>query len=220
MNSFISQRESRLSLAIAAQQRRLALAAGRESTSMKTLAVLGAIFLPGAFVSSILGMSFFDFGDGESCPSKNLRAPCGAIRWREASNGTVDGQLTTNFGTDINNHVVSPLVWIYFAISIPLTVLVVGSWWTVDQRRLAQANAEVSDDEMSRLESRIMKAIRTRTGARVTSMGPHLVHSGEHSRRDYADVGKPDQSRQVIARWLQRMTSWRQQPVTSSASEA
>jgi len=65
MNSFISQRESRLSLAIAAQQRRLAHAAGRESTSMKTLTLLGAIFLPGAFVSSMFGMNFFNFDTGE-----------------------------------------------------------------------------------------------------------------------------------------------------------
>jgi len=64
LNSFISQRESRLSLPIAAQQQRLAHLAGRESTSMKTLTALGVVFLPSALVSSILGMSFFDFASG------------------------------------------------------------------------------------------------------------------------------------------------------------
>jgi len=64
MNSFISQRESRLSLAIAAQQRRLAHATGKDSTSMKTLTLMGAMFLPGAFLSSVFSMSFFNFGNG------------------------------------------------------------------------------------------------------------------------------------------------------------
>ncbi|KAM7198699.1 putative Mg2+ transporter-like zinc transport protein [Naviculisporaceae sp. PSN 640] len=63
MNSIISQRESRLNLAIAAQQRRIAHTTGRDSTSMKTLTLLGVMFLPGAFLSSIFGMSFFDFSD-------------------------------------------------------------------------------------------------------------------------------------------------------------
>jgi len=64
LNSFISQRESRLSLSIAAQQQRLAHLAGRESTSMKMLTAMGVVFLPSALVSSILGMSFFDFAAG------------------------------------------------------------------------------------------------------------------------------------------------------------
>ena len=68
MNSIISQRESRLSLAIAAQQRRIAHATGQDSTSMKTLTLLGAMFLPGAFMSSMFGMSFFDFSDGTPGP--------------------------------------------------------------------------------------------------------------------------------------------------------
>lgn len=66
MNSIISQRESRLSLAIAAQQRRIAHTTGRDSTSMKTLTLLGVMFLPGAFLSSMFGMSFFNFGDGKT----------------------------------------------------------------------------------------------------------------------------------------------------------
>lgn len=57
MHSILDQRESRLSLEIAVQQQRLGY-------SMKTLALLGAFFLPGTFLSSVFGMSFFDFSPG------------------------------------------------------------------------------------------------------------------------------------------------------------
>lgn len=172
MNSFISQRESRLSLAIAAQQRRLAHVAGRESTSMKTLTLMGAMFLPGALVSSILGMSFFNF----------------------------DADIDMNGGT------VSPRIWIYFVISVPLTVIIVGAWWTVDQRRLAQAHIDVSDDEMSRLEGRIMKTIRSRTGARVMSEGAPIVRSDELRRQEYAGVFN---SRGSIVRLVEALSPWK-----------
>jgi Mg2+ and Co2+ transporter CorA len=65
MLSILDQRESRLSLRIAAQQHRLADASKRDSTSMKTLTFLGSLFLPGTFVSSVFSMSFFDFSKGE-----------------------------------------------------------------------------------------------------------------------------------------------------------
>jgi len=106
-------------------------------------------------------------------------------------------------------------VWIYFVISIPLTVLIVGTWWSVDRRRLEQAGAEVSDEEMNRLEGRIMKAIRSRTGARVMSEGPHVVYSEELRRQDYADVGKVDEGGRGIVRLRETMTSWRQKTVAS-----
>ncbi|KAI0513145.1 hypothetical protein F5B22DRAFT_612421 [Xylaria bambusicola] len=61
MLSILDQRESRLSLRIAAQQHRLADASKRDSTSMKTLTFLGSLFLPGTFISSVFSMSFFDF---------------------------------------------------------------------------------------------------------------------------------------------------------------
>jgi Mg2+ and Co2+ transporter CorA len=65
MDSIINQRESRLSLKMAAQQSRLADISRRDSTSMKTLAILGSVFLPGTFLSSIFSMSFFNFGSSE-----------------------------------------------------------------------------------------------------------------------------------------------------------
>ncbi|KAM7214527.1 putative Mg2+ transporter-like zinc transport protein [Rhypophila decipiens] len=132
MNSIISQRESRLSLAIAAQQRRIAHTTGRDSTSMKTLTILGVMFLPGAFLSSVFGMSFFDFSD------------------------------------DIY-HSVSPRLYIFFVIVVPLTIIIIAVWRKFDQQSTAEADTEVSDNEMNKLEERIMEAIRDRTGARVTT---------------------------------------------------
>ncbi|KAI3329532.1 hypothetical protein F4824DRAFT_516836 [Ustulina deusta] len=74
MLSILDQRESRLSLRIAAQQHRLADASKRDSTSMKTLTFLGSLFLPGTFISSIFSMSFFDF-------SKDLRNSASSNLW-------------------------------------------------------------------------------------------------------------------------------------------
>lgn len=61
----MAQRESKLNLEMAQQQRRLAHASKRDSTAMKALSLLGAMFLPGTFVASLLSMSFFDFNVGE-----------------------------------------------------------------------------------------------------------------------------------------------------------
>ncbi|KAK5657410.1 hypothetical protein OQA88_2980 [Cercophora sp. LCS_1] len=132
MNSFISQRESRLSLDIAVQQRRLAHDTRRDSTSMKTLTLMGAMFLPGAFLSSMFSMSFF------------------------------------NFGNDLDGSV-SPRLWIYFATFIPLTMLVLGIWWMLDKHDVKKRDAEETEAEMNKLESRIMEGIRRKTGARVQS---------------------------------------------------
>ncbi|KFA63314.1 hypothetical protein S40285_07639 [Stachybotrys chlorohalonatus IBT 40285] len=58
--------ESRLSIELAFQQHRIANASRKDSMSMKTLTLLGAMFLPGTFLSSMFSMSFFDFSDGKS----------------------------------------------------------------------------------------------------------------------------------------------------------
>lgn len=57
----MSQRKSKLNLQMAGEQRRLAHSARRDSTSMKTLSLLRAVFLPATFISSIFSMSFFEF---------------------------------------------------------------------------------------------------------------------------------------------------------------
>ena len=61
----MSQREARLNLEIAGEQRRIAHASKRDSTAMKTLSLLGALFLPGTYLASVFSMTFFDFQKGK-----------------------------------------------------------------------------------------------------------------------------------------------------------
>ncbi|RYP28047.1 hypothetical protein DL767_007378 [Monosporascus sp. MG133] len=72
MNSIIGQVESRLSVEIATQQHRLADASRRDSISMKTLAILGAMFLPGTFLATFFSMPFFDFSGENDAFSKQI----------------------------------------------------------------------------------------------------------------------------------------------------
>ncbi|CAN8097043.1 unnamed protein product [Discula destructiva] len=61
--NIIAQKESKLNLQMAADQRRLAHASKRDSTSMKTISLLGAIFLPATLLASVFSMVFFNVGD-------------------------------------------------------------------------------------------------------------------------------------------------------------
>ena len=62
---------------MAGEQRRLAHASKRDSTAMKTISLLGAVFLPGTLVSSIFSMTFFDFQEGMyKCSATTPPAKC------------------------------------------------------------------------------------------------------------------------------------------------
>lgn len=65
--NIIAQKESKLNLQMAADQRRLAHASKRDSTSMKTISLLGTIFLPATLLASIFSMTFFNFQNGAFC---------------------------------------------------------------------------------------------------------------------------------------------------------
>ncbi|KAI0480678.1 hypothetical protein GGR56DRAFT_627105 [Xylariaceae sp. FL0804] len=101
--NIMAQKESKLNLEMAIQQKRLAHASKRDSTAMKTLSLLGAIFLPGTFLASVFSMTFFNFNVGDGGSGKGAE--------------------------------VSQELWIYFVITIPLTVVIVGSWWLLERRR-------------------------------------------------------------------------------------
>lgn len=68
----------------------------RDSIAMKTIAILGIVFLPGTFVATLFSINMFDWG--------------------------VAGSGTTSSLT------VSPSMWIYWAITVPLTVLTFVIW--------------------------------------------------------------------------------------------
>ncbi|KAF2962709.1 hypothetical protein GQX73_g10865 [Xylaria multiplex] len=151
--NIITQKESKLNLEMAAQQRKLAHASKRDSTAMKTLSLLGAIFLPGTFLSSVFSMTFFNFNVPEG---------------RE----------------------VSQELWIYFAITIPLTLAIVGTWWALDRRREKAYELEDRDIErgIEQMESDMLAVMRKKTMNKASTWGsggkgpiasPTLVHALE-----------------------------------------
>lgn len=122
-----AQKEARLNLDMAAQQRRLAHSSKRDSNSMKSLSLLGAVFLPATYLASVFSMTFFDFQDG--------------------------------------NASVSPMLWVYFVITGPMTLVIVLFWRWWDRRREVKYDAE--DRELEKgievLEKQIIKTLRSRT---------------------------------------------------------
>lgn len=59
--NLIASQENRLNVRLAGEQRALAYASKNDSTAMKGLSLLGAIFLPGAYVAvSVLRSSAYD----------------------------------------------------------------------------------------------------------------------------------------------------------------
>ena len=70
----------------------IAIKTNEDSSSMRTIAALTMIFLPGTFISSVFGMTFFDSADGSFFVLK---------KW-----------------------------WLYLAITVPLTLVTVGVWWS------------------------------------------------------------------------------------------
>jgi hypothetical protein len=101
---------------------------------MKTLSLLGAIFLPATYLASLFSMTFFNFNNQ---PDENPQ--------------------------------VSPQLWIYFVIMVPLTlsVLILWRWW--DKRREDKYAAEDVDLEagIDTMEAQIMATMRKRTLSKV-----------------------------------------------------
>ncbi|KAI1268391.1 hypothetical protein F5Y18DRAFT_375189 [Xylariaceae sp. FL1019] len=138
--NIMTQKESKLNLEMAAQQRRLAHASKRDSTSMKTLSLLGAVFLPGTFLSSVFSMTFFDF--------------------KVADNREVSQEL-----------------WIYFIITIPLTLAIVLAWWGLDRRREKRYAVEDNDIEkgIERMETDIIAIMRKKTMQKATTFNSNTL---------------------------------------------
>ncbi|OJD29834.1 magnesium transport protein transmembrane region [Diplodia corticola] len=82
--TLVGQRDSKLNLEMAYDSRRLASASKRDSSSMKTIAVLTTVFLPGTFIATVFSMPMVDYAPAQ--------------------------------------------FWIYLAIAIPLTLVVLSVW--------------------------------------------------------------------------------------------
>ena len=111
--SISAQTDNRLSA-------RIAVSSGRDSTAMKTLAFITALFLPGTYIATLFSMSMFQW---QASPSDSLSA--------SSSSSTVN--LSNKF-------------WIYWATTIPLTIAVVVGWrlWWVHEDRTY--NAQLADE--------------------------------------------------------------------------
>ncbi|KAI8959135.1 hypothetical protein F5Y11DRAFT_14795 [Daldinia sp. FL1419] len=134
--NIMAQKESKLNLEIASQQRRLAHATKRDGTAMKTLSLLGAVFLPGTFMASVFSMTFFDFRVGSD------------------SGGDSSG------GSEVSSE-----LWVYFAVTLPLTLLIVMVWWIIDHRRerkYAEEDIEI-EKGIDTMEKDILAIMRKKT---------------------------------------------------------
>jgi hypothetical protein len=155
--NIIAQKESKLGLQMAGEQRRLAHAAKRDSTSMKILSLLGAIFLPATYLCSIFSMAFFDF-----IPDTGNEPP-------STSPSSNDSSSSSSSGGAVSWSPVSPLLWVYFVITIPITLMIVLLWRWWDKRREVQYAAEDADIEagIEKMEAQIMATMRKRTLSKV-----------------------------------------------------
>ncbi|EQL02534.1 hypothetical protein OCS_01751 [Ophiocordyceps sinensis CO18] len=151
--NIMSQREARLNLEIAGEQRRIAHASKRDSTAMKTISLMGALFLPGTY------LAFFNFQAGTPSPQLLFPPPpsCSVTSLTSGVKGAAP-------------HVASQF-WIYFAVTIPLTVAIVLSWWWFDRRREAQYAKDDEDLEknIDKMEREIMFHLRKRTMSKANT---------------------------------------------------
>ncbi|KAK4100914.1 hypothetical protein N658DRAFT_516410 [Parathielavia hyrcaniae] len=133
LRNIIAQKDSKLALQLTGEQRRLAQRAGRESTSM--ISLFGAIFLPATYLASIISVSFFNFTPNDNTTS--------------APGGGNEGWLS-----------VTSQWWIYFAITVPLTLL------------LARFQMEDMDIEagIEMMEAHIMAAMRKKTLSKARTL--------------------------------------------------
>jgi hypothetical protein len=94
---------------------RMAVASTRDSSSMKALAVITAIFLPGEYIGTLFGVSMFN--------------------WEYDTAG--DPSLSEDAAKGWPRPIVMPSFWIYWTFTIPLTLFIVSIWraWWVNQDR-------------------------------------------------------------------------------------
>lgn len=101
---------------------------------MKMISLLGVLFLPGTFLSSVFSMTFFDFEPGAET-------------------------------------VVSTQLWVYFAITVPLTAVLLVWWLLFERKREGQYREQDADLEknIERMEADIMAMMRKRTMSKANT---------------------------------------------------
>jgi hypothetical protein len=112
--TLIGQKDNRLNIAsaeasrqIADDSRRVAILTRRDSTDMRIIAAVTLVFLPGTFVATLFSTSFFNF------PNSSAGDTAGSSSDPQSDSGQI----------------VSSYIWIYFAITAALTLLVLAGWY-------------------------------------------------------------------------------------------
>ena len=102
---------------------RIAVSSGRDSAAMKTLAFITAVFLPGTYIATLFSMSMFDWQATSPSGSKAISS---------------------------DSSILSSKFWVYWVITIPLTLIVIISWrlWWVGQDRAYRAQLTGEMDDM------------------------------------------------------------------------
>ncbi|PSS03342.1 hypothetical protein BD289DRAFT_191491 [Coniella lustricola] len=123
---------------------RLATSAGKDSTSMKIIALITAAYLPGTFIATLFSMSMFTW---KSSPSSSTSTP----------------------------PTVSPDFWIYWATTVPLTVLTIAGWaiwWKFEEYRYER--------DVHRSEQ-VDRPLRMRTGRSKGASDDGMLRNGHGS---------------------------------------
>lgn len=115
MLSSITQNDAEYTAAIAVDGK-------RDSIAMKTISILGIIYLPGTFVATLFSMDMFSWGEN-------------------------DGRGASSLG-------VSSSMWVYWAVSVPLTIITCLVWvvwsrsesqrsnqrWTIHRHKVSESD--------------------------------------------------------------------------------
>lgn len=110
----------------------IAMDGKRDNIAMKTIAILGIVFLPGTFVASLFSIGMFD---------------------RNAANSGGTASPT-----------VLPSKWIYWAITVPLTVVTILAWVLWSRRENYKRNKALKIyRSMSSIESESAAATKVST---------------------------------------------------------
>lgn len=163
---------------------RMAVASSRDSSSMKALAVITAVFLPGEFMSSLFGMGIFN--------------------WQGDDDDNAGGGNDAVVGYDF---------WVYWAITIPVTILILVLWraWWVGQDRyfrkhlskdLSEERYWTDDRRPRELETSFlydflyMSVRRGETAAPDYSSGPTMFSSTTNESNSSGELSR--------LKWLKR----------------
>lgn len=146
--NIIAQRESKLNFQMAGEQRKLAHASKRDSGAQKTIALLGALFLPGAFLASVFSTSFFNFQNGLTDDGGNPALP-----------------------------IVAKEFWIYWVFTLPLTFVVVACWifWEKRKERRYREEDLKLEEGVDKMEMDIQTQMRKRTMSKVATWDTGLT---------------------------------------------